>query len=331
MRILVTGAAGFIGFHVVKKLLNEKYKVIGIDNFNKYYDIKLKKSRYLQLKKLKNKNLGFFKIDIQNNKKINKLFKKYKFDYVINLAAQAGVRYSISNPESYLNSNIIGFYNILRYSVKYHVKHLVVASSSSVYGEQLNIAKEEKSDTDKPLQFYAATKKSNELMAHSYSNIYKIPITILRFFTVYGPWGRPDMALFKFTRAMMKNEKIYLYNKGHHYRDFTYVDDIVDGVTLALKRIPKIEKNISTPLAIFNLGNGKTVYLKNFLLELQKQLKIKAKIIYLKKQKGDVFKTLACIKKAKKELGYNPKINYKKGITQFLSWYKHYSKNEILN
>lgn len=326
MRILVTGAAGFIGFHVVKKLLSEKHHVIGIDNFNKYYDVKLKKNRYLQLKTLKNNNLYFFKIDIQNNKKINNLFKKYRFDYVINLAAQAGVRHSISNPNSYLNSNIIGFYNILKYSVKYKVKHLVGASSSSVYGEQLSASKE-KNDTDKPLQFYAATKKSNELMAHSYSNIYKIPITILRFFTVYGPWGRPDMALFKFTKAMMKNEKIYLHNKGHHYRDFTYIDDIVDGVTLALKKIPRIEKKIPAPFAVFNLGNGKTVYLKTFLLELEKQLKIKAKIVYLKKQKGDVFKTSACIEKAKKELGYNPKTNYKKGITQFLTWYKKYSKN----
>ena len=329
MRILVTGAAGFIGFHLAKKLLDQKHFVVGIDNFNHYYDVKLKENRYLQLKKLKNRNLVFLRTDLQNIKKLNSIFKKYKFDCVINLAAQAGVRYSISNPDTYLNSNVIGFYNILKYSVKYKVKHLVAASSSSVYGEQSNNTKE-KSDTSKPLQFYAATKKSNELMAYSFANIYKIPITIIRFFTVYGPWGRPDMALFKFTESIIKKKNIYLHNKGHHYRDFTYIDDIVDGVSLALKKIPKSKKENSVPFSVFNLGNNKAIYLKKFLIELEKQLKIKAKIIYLKKQKGDVFKTSASIVKAKKELGYNPKTNYKIGISKFILWYKQYIKNEKL-
>ena len=327
MKILVTGAAGFIGYHVVKKLLSNKHEVVGIDNFNNYYDIKLKKKRYAQLKKIKNANLNFYKIDLQNKIKLNNLFKKYKFDYVINLAAQAGVRNSISSPDSYFNSNIIGFYNLLKFSLRYRIKHLVAASSSSVYGEQTNSTKEENS-TDKPLQFYAATKKSNEVMAHAFSNIYKIPITMIRFFTVYGPWGRPDMMLYKFTDLILKNKKIPLYNKGHHYRDFTYIDDIVDGILLSIKKIPKINKNKKIPFEVYNLGNSKPVYLRKFLSELEKQLKIKAKIMNLKKQKGDVFKTFANISKAKNNLGYNPKTSHEKGITQFLKWYKKYTANE---
>ena len=326
MKILVTGAAGFMGYHVVKKLLDYKNDVVGIDNFNDYYDVKLKKARYSQLKKIKTKNLNFYKIDLQNETKLNNLFKKHKFDFVINLAAQAGVRYSLSNPDSYLNSNIIGFYNLLKLSVKYKIKHLIGASSSSVYGEQTNNTKEE-DNTDKPLQFYAATKKSNELMAHSFSNIYKIPITMIRFFTVYGPWGRPDMMLYKFTDLITKNKKIPFYNKGHHYRDFTYIDDTVDGILLSVKKIPKINKNKKVPFEVYNLANSKPVYLREFLSELEKQLKIKVKIMNLKKQNGDVFKTCANISKAKKNLGYNPKTSYKEGITQFLKWYKKYTAN----
>ena len=326
MKILVTGAAGFMGYHVVKKLLDYKNDVVGIDNFNDYYDVKLKKARYSQLKKIKTKNLNFYKIDLQNETKLNNLFKKHKFDFVINLAAQAGVRYSLSNPDSYLNSNIIGFYNLLKLSVKYKIKHLIGASSSSVYGEQTNNTKEE-DNTDKPLQFYAATKKSNELMAHSFSNIYKIPITMIRFFTVYGPWGRPDMMLYKFTDLITKNKKIPFYNKGHHYRDFTYIDDTVDGILLSVKKIPKINKNKKVPFEVYNLANSKQVYLREFLSELEKQLKIKVKIMNLKKQNGDVFKTCANISKAKKNLGYNPKTSYKEGITQFLKWYKKYTAN----
>ena len=326
MKILVTGAAGFMGYHVVKKLLDYKNDVVGIDNFNDYYDVKLKKARYSQLKKIKTKNLNFYKIDLQNETKLNNLFKKHKFDFVINLAAQAGVRYSLSNPDSYLNSNIIGFYNLLKFSVKYKIKHLIGASSSSVYGEQTNNTKEE-DNTDKPLQFYAATKKSNELMAHSFSNIYKIPITMIRFFTVYGPWGRPDMMLYKFTDLITKNKKIPFYNKGHHYRDFTYIDDTVDGILLSVKKIPKINKNKKVPFEVYNLANSKQVYLREFLSELEKQLKIKVKIMNLKKQNGDVFRTSANISKAKKNLGYNPKTGYKEGITQFLKWYKKYTAN----
>ena len=326
MKILVTGAAGFMGYHVVKKLLDYKNDVVGIDNFNDYYDVKLKKARYSQLKKIKTKNLNFYKIDLQNETKLNNLFKKHKFDFVINLASQAGVRYSLSNPDSYLNSNIIGFYNLLKLSVKYKIKHLIGASSSSVYGEQTNNTKEE-DNTDKPLQFYAATKKSNELMAHSFSNIYKIPITMIRFFTVYGPWARPDMMLYKFTDLITKNKKIPFYNKGHHYRDFTYIDDTVDGILLSVKKIPKINKNKKVPFEVYNLANSKPVYLREFLSELEKQLKIKVKIMNLKKQNGDVFKTCANISKAKKNLGYNPKTSYKEGITQFLKWYKKYTAN----
>lgn len=326
MKILVTGAAGFIGYHVVKQLLSYNNKVVGIDNFNDYYDVKLKKARYSQLKKIKSKNLNFYKIDLQNKTKLNNLFKKHKFDFVINLAAQAGVRYSLSNPDSYLNSNIIGFYNLLKFSVKYKIKHLIGASSSSVYGEQSSNTKEE-DNTDKPLQFYAATKKTNELMAHSFSSIYKIPITMMRFFTVYGPWGRPDMMLYKFTDLITKNKKIPFYNKGHHYRDFTYIDDTVDGILLSVKKIPKINKNKKVPFEVYNLANSKPIYLREFLSELEKQLKIKVKIMNLKKQNGDVFRTSANISKAKKNLGYNPKTSYKEGITQFLKWYKKYTAN----
>ena len=215
---------------------------------------------------------------------------------------------------------------MLKLSVKYKIKHLIGASSSSVYGEQTNNTKEE-DNTDKPLQFYAATKKSNELMAHSFSNIYKIPITMIRFFTVYGPWGRPDMMLYKFTDLITKNKKIPFYNKGHHYRDFTYIDDTVDGILLSVKKIPKINKNKKVPFEVYNLANSKPVYLREFLSELEKQLKIKVKIMNLKKQNGDVFKTCANISKAKKNLGYNPKTSYKEGITQFLKWYKKYTAN----
>ena len=323
MKILVTGAAGFIGFHVTKKLLDLKYQVIGIDNFNNYYDAKLKNARQKYLKKHYKKNLVILKKDLKNLLSLKLLFKKYKFSYVINLAAQAGVRYSISKPDNYFDSNIVGFYNLLKCCKEYKVKHLIVGSSSSVYGNQKNNTNE-KFNTNKPLSFYAATKKTNEIMAYSFSNVYKLPITILRFFTVYGPWGRPDMALYKFTKAISKNKKFNLFNNGDHYRDFTYIDDIVQGVILSIKKIPNKKRLSDVPYNIYNLGNNKTIFLKNFVKEIEFQLKKKAKYKNLKLQNGDVLKTSANILKAKKILGYNPKTNIKTGISNFLSWYKEY-------
>ncbi len=322
MKILVTGSAGFIGFHVSKKLVENGHKIVGIDNLNSYYDIKLKKNRHKYLKEKFKKNFSFFKIDLKNYSKLKKLFKKEKFDYVINLAAQAGVRMSIDKPDSYFDSNLVGFYNILKCSTNFKIKHLVAASSSSVYGEQRDNTKENY-ETSKPIQFYAATKKANEVMAHAFSNIYKIPITIIRFFTVYGPWGRPDMALYKFTNAIINDKTFELYNRGNHYRDFTFIDDIVDGTLRALRKIPR-SKDI--PYQVYNLGNNRPVNLKIFVKELEKQVNKKAKFKNLGYQKGDVYKTSADISKAKKNLGYKPKVNIKTGISKFLSWYKRYNK-----
>ncbi len=321
MKVLVTGAAGFIGYHVTKTLLKKNITVVGIDNLNKYYDSKLKKARLSDLKKLK-KKFTFYKTDLENYLRLSKIFKKYKFDYVINLAAQAGVRYSINNPDTYFKSNVLGFFNLLNCSINYNIKHLIAASSSSVYGESNKIM-DEKLNTDNPIQFYASTKKSNEVMAHAFSSIYKLPITMLRLFTVYGPWGRPDMSLFKFTNAILKKKKIYLYNKGNHYRDYSYIDDIVRGIINTIKIKPK---NKLIPYDIFNLGNGKSINLKVFLKELQSQLKQTTKVKFLKKQQGDTFKTHSNIKKAKKILKFKPKVNYKKGISSFIKWYKDFYK-----
>ena len=321
MNILITGAAGFIGFHVSKNLLkNKNYRVIGLDNLNDYYDPKLKRDRLKVLKTNSKNNFIFYRKDLNNIQELQKIFKKHKFKYVLHLAAQAGVRYSLKNPDSYFNSNILGFYNMLKCSTKYKVKHVIIASSSSVYGENSNLTKET-SNTDNPLQFYAATKKTNEVIAHTFANIYKTPISAIRFFTVYGPWGRPDMSLYNFTKNIIKNKKINLYNKGRHYRDFTYIDDIVNGVVSTIKKIPNKKK---IPYEVYNLGRGKPVDLRKFLKELEKQLKKKAKVVFLTKQKGDVYKTHASIHKAKKNLKFNPKTNYKEGISKFLEWFHSY-------
>ena len=323
MKILVTGSAGFIGYHVSKKLIELGHNVVGIDNLNHYYDVKLKKNRNLFLKKKYKNKFHFYKIDINNFTKLNNFFKKEKINSVIHLAAQAGVRMSINKPNNYFQSNVVGFFNILKCCIKYKIKHLVAASSSSVYGDQKNNT-DEHFETSKPLQFYAATKKSNEVMAYSFSNIYKLPISIVRLFTVYGPWGRPDMALFKFTSAMINKQKIYLYNNGQHYRDFTYIDDIVNGIVLTLNKVPISKKSNSVPFEIYNLGNNKTISIKKIVKELESKLKIKARIKLVKKQKGDVFKTSASIIKSKKILGYSPKIEYKTGVSNFIDWYKNY-------
>ena len=321
MNILITGCCGFIGFHQTLKLLklNNNNNIIGIDNLNTYYDIKLKKSRLNILKKY-DKKFQFYKIDIKNFNKLNTLFKTKKISYIIHLAAQAGVRYSLENPKAYLDSNIIGFFNILELSRIYKIKHLIFASTSSVYGNTNKFPITEKQDTSKPLTFYAATKKSNEVMAYSYSNIYKIPCTSLRFFTVYGSFGRPDMFMFKFAKSVSENKIFSLFNKGNHKRDFTHVEDITDGIT---NLISKPSKKL-TPYNCFNLGNGRSIDLMKVVNLLQKNLNKKAKIKKLKLQKGDIIKTHSSVEKLKKYSGYSPKIFIKNGVEDFIKWYKKF-------
>ena len=331
MKILITGSSGFIGFHLSKKLLEKGHKIHGFDSMNNYYDIRLKTSRYKILKKFK--NFSFKKSKLENKKNLEKTFKKFKPQIVIHLAAQAGVRYSIEKPQVYLDSNIIGTYNIIETSHKYKVKHLIMASSSSVYGANKKFPFKEIDKTDTQLSIYAATKKATESMAHSYSNIWKIPITMLRFFTVYGPWGRPDMALFKFTKGILSNKKIDIYNNGKMYRDFTYIDDVINGMILLIKKIPKISKKMKyqndslskvAPFRILNIGNTKKVYLLDFLKQIEKELGRKAIRNYMPLQKGDVKQTLSNSRLLKRITGYYPKTNYKLGIKKFVDWYKKY-------
>ena len=331
MKILITGSSGFIGFHLSKKLLDKGHRVYGYDSMNNYYDVRLKKARYNILKKYK--NFSFTKNKLENKNSLEKVFKKFKPSIVIHLAAQAGVRYSIEKPRVYLDSNITGSYNIIEVSKKFNVKHLIMASSSSVYGANKRIPFKETDKTETQLSIYAATKKSNESMAHSYSNIWKVPITMLRFFTVYGPWGRPDMALFKFTKGILANKKIDIYNNGKMYRDFTYIDDIVDGIRLLVNKIPN-HKNFGkynndslssvAPFRILNIGNTKKVFLLDFIKEIEKVLGKKAIRNYMPLQKGDVKQTLSNTSLLKKLTGYNPKTDYKSGIKKFLNWYLNY-------
>ena len=318
MTILITGSAGFIGYHVTKKILNKNIKVIGIDNINNYYDINLKKNRIKDLKK--NKKFFFYKVDLSNYKKLDNIVKNKKIKIIIHLAAQAGVRYSIKNPRTYFKSNLEGFFNILEISRHNNIKHLIYASTSSVYGDSKKFPLSEINRTDQPLSFYAATKKSNEVMAHSYSYIYKLPCTGVRFFTVYGPFGRPDMALFKFTKNILNNHPIELYNKGNHFRDFTYVDDIVDGIYSLIKK----QSKKSIPYEIFNIGNGTPKKLLDYLKHIEKNLNKISKTKKLPLQTGDIVKTHSNINKLKKYTGYKPKTNIKIGISRFIEWYKDY-------
>ncbi len=333
MKILITGSSGFIGFHLSKLLLEKGNAIHGIDTMNNYYDVNLKKARLSILKKYR--NFSFTKVDLEDSKKIENIFKKIRPKVVIHLAAQAGVRYSIEKPKVYLKSNINGSFNVIESSHKINVKHLIMASSSSVYGANRKIPFREIDKTETQLSIYAATKKANESMAHSYSNIWNIPITMLRFFTVYGPWGRPDMALFKFTKNIMNNKKIDIYNNGEMYRDFTYIDDIVDGINLIINKPPNIKqknkfRNDSlspvAPFRILNIGNTKKVYLLNFVREIELILKKKAIRNYMPLQKGDVKQTLSNTKLLNKITGYKSKTSYKLGIKKFLNWYKEYYK-----
>ncbi len=321
MKILITGAAGFIGFHLSILLAKERNtKIYGIDNLNSYYDLKLKKDRLKIL--LEKKNFTFEKIDISENVKLNKIFKKNKFTYVINLAAQAGVRYSIKNPDTYFKSNVLGFYNILNCCKLYNVKHLLYASTSSVYGNSRMKSSKENHSTSEPLSFYAATKKSNEVMAYSYSNIFNIPITGMRFFTVYGPYGRPDMALYVFSSLIKKNKPINLFNNGIHYRDFTYIDDVTNAIKLLMKKPPKNK----IPNRVVNIGNAKTINLMTFLSIIEKKLGRKAKKRKLSMQKGDVKSTKSNIDLLYNITKYRPSISVERGIQNFLKWLENYEK-----
>ena len=321
MKILITGAAGFIGYHLTNKLIKTKHKIFGVDNLNNYYSVKLKKDRLKDLTSQK-KQFIFYKNDICNKEFINKIFKKNKFDIVINLAAQAGVRYSIKNPESYIRRNIIGYFNILEACRFNKVKHLIYASTSSVYGDSTKFPLSEKLNTNKPLQLYAATKLSNELMAHSYSSLFNFKTTGLRFFTVYGPWGRPDMALFLMTKNIILDKKIKLFNYGNHIRDFTYVDDVID----AILKITLNKKKTRIKSEVYNIGNGKPVHLKKYIKEIELCLGKKAKIENLPLQMGDIVKTHASIRKIQKNFKFKPKFNVKSGVRNFIHWYKSYFK-----
>jgi UDP-glucuronate 4-epimerase len=319
MKILITGCAGFIGFHLCKKiLLNKKFKVYGIDNLNSYYDVKLKDDRLKLLKK--NKNFVFKKLSIENTKSIKKYLNNNKFNYLIHLAAQAGVRNSIDNPEIYFQYNVLGFFNILNCLKNRNLKHFLFASTSSVYGDNKKFPLKEEFKTDSPLSFYAATKISNEVMGYAYSNIHKIPMTALRFFTVYGPYGRPDMALFKFTKLILMNKKIPLFNKGIHQRDFTYIDDVVNSIYAIITKPPKTK----IPFRRINIARGSSEKLLKYVNFIEKYLNIRAKKKMLKLQKGDILKTSANINKLKKEINFQPKVSIKKGIFLFIDWFKDY-------
>tara|TARA_Y100000590_G_scaffold219798_1_gene248869 strand:- start:247 stop:1215 length:969 start_codon:yes stop_codon:yes gene_type:complete len=318
-KYLITGSAGFIGFHLSKKLLTKGFTVIGVDNLNNYYDQNLKKDRNNILKKFK--NYKFRKIDIKNYKKLESVFKKNKFECVINLAAQAGVRYSLINPKSYIDNNIVGFFNVIDLVKKYKVKKIIYASSSSIYGIQSKFPIEENFDTSNPTQLYAATKKSNEVIATSYSKLYNINTIGLRFFTVYGPWGRPDMVPIKFAKNIIKGKPIEVFNKGKHSRDFTFVDDIVDGVFKIIIKRPKFCKN-----RIYNIGNGKKVSLFDYIKLIETNLNKKAKKKFLPLQKGDVIKTHSSTKLLKKDFGYIPKTSVGNGVKKFINWYLSYYK-----
>lgn len=321
--ILVTGSCGFIGYHLSFCLLSQGYRVIGFDNMNDYYEVQLKEDRLQLLKKFQ--NFTYIRGDISDKEEIEKCFKDNRPDIVINLAAQAGVRHSIENPYGYLQSNIVGFLNILECCRHYPVNHLLFASSSSVYGANMEVPYSVDAKTDCPVSFYAATKKSNELMAYSYSKLYKIPATGLRFFTVYGPLGRPDMAYFKFTKQILSGDKIQLYNNGIMYRDFTYIDDIVKGIAAMLDSPPVADENQAL-YKLYNIGNHNPVKLSEFVQILEECWGIEAEKEYLPMQPGDVYQTCADITELKNNFGFTPTVALEDGLRSFVEWYKGYYK-----
>lgn len=323
---LITGGAGFIGFHLSKQLLEQGLRVIGLDNLNDYYDVSLKQSRLDILNNFD--NYIFIKGDLSNKALIDKIFKEHKFDVVINLAAQAGVRYSIENPDAYIQSNVIGFYNILEACRHNKVQHLVYASSSSVYGANKKTPFSTEDMVDKPVSLYAATKKSNELMAYTYSHLYGIPATGLRFFTAYGPYGRPDMAYFSFTKAILEDKSIRIFNNGDMYRDFTYIDDIVTGIVNVLPNPPQKDEN-GAQHKLYNIGSNKPERLMDFIVTLEKCLGKEAKKEYCPMQPGDVYQTYADVSDLMKDFDFRPSTPIDVGLAKFVKWYKeHYGVRE---
>ena len=334
MKVLVTGAAGFIGSALSIRLLDRGDEVIGIDNHNDYYDPDLKEARLAR--HIRHENYTHIRMDIENGKAVEELFKEIQFEGVVNLAAQAGVRYSIENPLAYINTNMVGFGHILEGCRHNNVSHLVYASSSSVYGSNTKMPFSVHDNVDHPLSLYAVSKKANELMAHTYSHLYDLPTTVLRFFTVYGPWGRPDMALFKFTKAILVGEKIPVFNYGKHRRDFTYIDDIVEGVIRVLDKPANSNPNWSgdnpdpgtsiAPWRIYNIGNNSPVELLDYIRAIEDALGIKADKELLPLQPGDVPDTYADVDSLVKELNYQPSMSVKQGVKNFVEWFKEYHK-----
>jgi len=332
VRILVTGAAGFIGFHLSQRLLAKGDEVVGLDNLNDYYDVSLKKDRLAQLQG--KPGFSFHQLDLTNCEGMTQLFAEHNFDVVVNLAAQAGVRYSLENPHAYINSNIVGFINILEGCRHSQVKHLVFASSSSVYGANTKIPFSVHDNVDHPISLYAATKKANELMAHTYSHLYGIPTTGLRFFSVYGPWGRPDMALFIFTKAILSGQPIDVFNQGKMRRDFTYIDDIVVGILKVIDKIPTPNPGWSgntpdpatsyVPYKLYNIGNNQPMELMYFIEVLESCLGIKAQKNMLPMQPGDVPINYADIDDIMADVGFKPNTSIEEGIKKFVDWYRSY-------
>jgi len=324
MKVLVTGVAGFIGFHLARRLLLDGIEVYGIDNLNSYYDVKLKKDRLSKL--LEIKGFSFELIDLTNRDEIMNLFATKAFEYVVNLAAQAGVRHSIEMPRDYIDSNVTGFLNILEACRHYPVKHLIFASSSSVYGMNTKIPFSTADNVDRPISLYAATKRANELMAHSYSHLFKIAITGLRFFTVYGPWGRPDMAYFKFARAINEGKPIDVYHFGDMQRDFTYIDDVIDGIIRVMYNSPVMNSELINvvPYKIYNIGNHKPVSLMHFIEVLESAMGKKAEKNFLPMQPGDVLITYADIDDTIRDVGFLPHTSIELGIPLFVNWYRDY-------
>ena len=334
MKILITGSAGFIGAALAQRCLQRGDEIIGLDNHNNYYDITLKEARLSLFSN--HSNYEHYQIDLTNFKEIEKVFNKHKPQRVIHMAAQAGVRYSLENPMSYINSNLVGFANILESCKNNYVEHLVYASSSSVYGSNTSMPYSVRQNVDHPISLYAATKKSNELMAHSYSHLYKIPTTGLRFFTVYGPWDRPDMALQKFTHQIIKGQNIKIFNHGNHKRDFTYIDDIVEGVIRVLDKVATSNPDWNSdfpdsstsnaPWRIYNIGNTQPIKLMNYIEAIEKALKKKANKQLLPIQQGDVPNTWANVEELKREFNYQPNTTIEEGINKFVEWFRDYYK-----
>ena len=330
--VLVTGAAGFIGYHLAKRLLANGYRVVGLDNLNPYYDVALKAARLEELKS--ESNFTFFKFDLSDRKQLEDIFNGTEFDVVVNLAAQAGVRYSLENPHAYVDSNLVGFVNLLECCRHHAVPHLVFASSSSVYGANTTMPFSVHDNVDHPVSLYAATKKANELMAHTYSHLYGLPCTGLRFFTVYGPWGRPDMALFLFTQAILENKPIQVFNHGKMQRDFTYIDDIIEGVVRVMGRLPEANPNWQgdapdpgtsyAPYKIYNIGNNQPVELLKFIEVIEAALGKKAKKQLMDLQPGDVVATYADVDDLMQDVGFKPATPIEKGVALFIEWYQRF-------